>query len=132
MNTSGCEYELALAAFGKHLAGLGIDDLGVEVVLIDVHSGLLPALESDTGAGGLCEAVDVISFDSEALLDALAHFLGPGLCPENAGFEFVVLRFVAALCKGLTEICRIGRSAAQDRRIQVKHELDLAISVAGR
>ena len=99
---------------------------------ISLVRGLLLTLEGDAGAGGLCEAVDVISFDPETLLDALAHFLGPGLCPENAGFEFVVLRLVAALRKGLTEICGIGRSAAQDRRIQVEHELDLAIGVARR
>ena len=97
-----------------------------------MHAGLFLALESDAGAGGLCEAVDVISFDPETLLDALAHFLGPRLCSENTGFEFVVLRFVAALRKGFAQICRIGRGAAQDRCIQVEHELDLAFCIAGR
>ena len=79
----GCEDEFALGTFREHFTGLGVDDLCVEVVLIDMHAGLLLALEGHAGAGSLCKTVDIISLDSEALLDALAHLFGPGLRAEN-------------------------------------------------
>ena len=106
----GGEYKLALAAFRENFTGLGIDDLCVEVVLIDVHAGLLFTLEGDAGAGGLCQAVNIIRLDSETLLNASSHLLGPGLRAEDTGLELVVFRLVAALSEGLAQISRIGRS----------------------
>ena len=97
----GCEDEFALGTFREHFTGLGVDDLCVEVVLIDMHACLLLALEGHAGAGGLCKTVDIISLDSEALLDALAHLLGPGLRAENTGLELVVFGLISALCQGL-------------------------------
>ena len=49
----GGEHQLTLAALGQHLAGVRVDDLSDEVVLVDVHPSLGGALEGDTGAGQL-------------------------------------------------------------------------------
>ena len=46
----GSEDKFTLGSFGEDFAGLGINDLRIEVVLIDVHSCLFLALEGDAGA----------------------------------------------------------------------------------
>ena len=101
------------------------------MVFIDVHAGLLLALEGDAGTGGLCQAVDIVSFDAQTLFDAAAHLLRPGLCAEDACLELIVLRLVAAVCQGFAQIGSIGGRAAQDRRVQVHHELELTLGVSG-
>ena len=60
----GGEHQLALLAVGEDLAALRVDDLGDEVVLVDVHARLGRALEGHAGAGQLGEAVDVIGLDA--------------------------------------------------------------------
>ena len=101
------EYKLALAALGEHLACVGIDDLGIEVVLVDVHSALLLTLKRNAGAACFCETVDIIRLDSEALFDALTHFLCPGLRSEDTCLELVVLRLVALLCECFAYVRRV-------------------------
>ena len=83
----GGKYQFALGAFGKHLAGDGIDDLGDEVVLVDVHPRLLGALVADPGAAELCKTIDVVGLDPQLALDILAHLLAPGFRAEDAGLE---------------------------------------------
>ena len=60
----GGEDQLALTAQGQHFLGVGVDDLGDEVILVDVHAGLLAALERHTGAGGLGQAVNIVGDES--------------------------------------------------------------------
>ena len=83
----GGEYQLALAALGQHLAGVRVDDLSDEVVLVDVHPSLGGALEGDTGAGQLGEPVDIIRLDAQGILNVLAHLLGPGFRTEYARLQ---------------------------------------------
>ena len=83
----GGEDQLALGAVGQDLAGVGVDDLGDEVVLIDVHAVLLGALVGDAGAGKLGQAINIIGLDAQLALDVAAHLLGPGLGAEDAGLE---------------------------------------------
>ena len=44
------EYQLAFLSFGKHFSCLGIDDLGIEMVFIDMHSVLFFTLERNSRA----------------------------------------------------------------------------------
>src|SRR5690349_10367671 len=82
------EDELALGAVGQHGAGVGIDDLGIEVILPDDGAVLrLDALARDTGSHDLGEAVDVDRIDAGLRLDVLSHRLGPRLGAEDADLE---------------------------------------------
>ena len=96
-----------------------------------MHAFLFFTFEGNTGTGDLCQAVDVVGFDTEAFFNIAAHLLRPGLCAEDAGFELVVLRLVSPLRQGLADEGGIGGGAAEDGGIEVHHELDLAVSVAG-
>ena len=82
------EHQLALLAVRQHAAGLGIDDLGIEVVLPDRQPVLgLDAFLRDPGAHHLRQAVDVDRVHVELGLDRLPHRRGPGLGAENADLE---------------------------------------------
>ena len=100
------------------------------MILVDMHAGLLLALEGDAGTGGLCEAVDVIGLDPEAFLDTLAHLFGPGLRAENTGLELIIFRLIAALRQRFAQISRVRRRAAEDCGVEVHHELKLTVCVA--
>ena len=66
------EDQLAHLAVRQHRAGLGVDDLGVEVVLPDVQPVLgLDAFVGDAGPHHLGQAVDVDRVHVEGLLDLL-------------------------------------------------------------
>ena len=79
------EDEFAFAAVGQHLAGLGVDDLGVEVVFPDHRAVLgLDALVGHARAHHLAQAVDVDRVDVGADLDVAPHRLGPGFGAEDA------------------------------------------------
>ena len=64
---------------------IGIDHLGIEVVLPDVQTVLgLDALLGDPRPHHLGQAVDVDRVHVETLLDLGAHRLGPRLGAEDA------------------------------------------------
>ena len=101
------------------------------MVLVDVHAGLLGALEGDARAGKLRQAVDIVGLDAQRVLDILAHFLAPCLSAEDAGFQRNLIRSHAHLLHRFAEICRVGRGAAQNRGLQILDEHDLALGIAG-
>ena len=92
----GGEDQLALAAVGQDLAGVGVDDLGDEVVLTEVHAVLLGALVGHAGAGKLGQAINIIGLDAQLALDVAAHLLRPGLGAEDAGLELDLIGRQAA------------------------------------
>ena len=126
----GGKDQLALAAFGQHLAGVGIDDLGNEVVLVDVHTGLLAALESHARAGGLGQTVDIICLDAKLVLDVLTHILGPCFCTEDAGLQLDLVPD-ALFVDGFCQILGVAGGAAENGGAQIGHELQLTVGVAG-
>ena len=126
----GGEDQLALGAVGQDLAGVGVDDLGNEVVLADVHACLLGALVGNTGAGELGEAIDIIGLDAHLGLNVVAHLLGPGLSAEDAGLQLDLV-LDAPLQDGFGQVGGVGGGAAQDGGFQVHHELELTVGVAG-
>ena len=60
--------------------------------LVDVHPGLGGALEGHAGTGQLRQAVYIIGFNTQGILDVLAHLLAPGLRPEDARLQRDLLR----------------------------------------
>ena len=82
------ENQLAPRAFGQRRAGIGIDDLGVEVILPDVQPVLgLHAFHRHARTDHLREAVDVDRMHVESRLDLLPHGIGPGFRAEDADLE---------------------------------------------
>ena len=94
-----------------------------------MHASLGFTLKGNAGTGNLCKSIDIVSFDSQALFDIMAHFLGPGFCPENTRLQFIVIRAVSLLCQALSYIGGIGRCAAKNRRIHIHHKLDLTVCI---
>ena len=101
------ENQFTLRSLRQNLARLRIYYFNIEVVLVDMHAGLLLALKSDARTGDLCQAINIIGLDSKALLYALSHLLSPGLCAEYARLQLVVLRAIALLRESLTYISGI-------------------------
>ena len=126
----GGEDQLALGAVGQDLAGVGVDDLGDEVVLTEVHAVLLGALVGDAGAGKLGQAINIIGLDAQLALDVAAHLLRPGLGTEDAGLELDLIP-QAALVDALGQESGVRGGAAEDGGAEVTHELDLPVRVAG-
>ena len=65
--------QLADLTVGEHLAGGGIDDLEVEIIVPVVHTVVARAVDGDAGAVDLRQTVDVEQLDAEILGDARAH-----------------------------------------------------------
>ena len=52
--------QLAVLPIGQRLQRIGIDDLGIEIILTDVQAVLQLAIIGDTGAGDLGQAVNIV------------------------------------------------------------------------
>ena len=124
------EYQLTFGAYGKHFAGVGIDDLGNEVILIDMHAGLCFTLKGNTWAGDLRQAVDIVSLDTQAVLNILTHLLTPGFRAEDTGLQLDLIP-QTTLVDGLCQISCVRGGAAQDGGAQVGHKLQLTVRIAG-
>ena len=113
------------------LAGFGVDDLGQEVVFVDVEAVLLRALARDAGADDFRQAVDVDGLDAGAPLYLAAHILAPRLGPEYSDLEIGVAEVQLLLFGRLHERQEVGRRAAHGARLEVLDEEYLALGVAG-
>ena len=93
----------------------------------------LAVLASRADTAGLGHAVDVEALDAEALLDAAASLVGERLRAEDADLE---IGKVALALWALVELLDKTRNIRDDRRealrLEVLHQLDLALGVAGR
>ncbi|NWG72776.1 MAG: AMP-binding protein, partial [Parvularculaceae bacterium] len=92
--------QLSFLAVGQHAARLGIDDLGIEMILPQVQAVLgLHALVGDAGADHLGQAVDVDGVHVEGLLDLGAHYgaekLGCTVIPISGGMTERQVQIIA-------------------------------------
>ena len=88
MRRNAREDELTFAAVGQDFTGLGVDDLGVEMVFPDHRAVLgLDAFAGDAGADDFGQAVDVDGVDAELPLDLGAHALPPRLGAKDADLQ---------------------------------------------
>ena len=125
------DHELADLAVGDRLAGRGVQTLGEEVVLGDVHAAAALALAGHARAHDLGEPVVVRGPDRQPALDLRAHLLAAGLGAEQAEPQTQRLERHAALLQDLADVERVGRRGDQHGGAEVFHELDLAGGVAG-
>ena len=126
----GGKHQLARRAVRQGLFGGGVDNLGDDVILIDVHAVLFQALESHARAANFGQAVDIQRVDAKQFLNALTHFLRPRLGAEAAGPELEFRQGDARIADGLAQIQRIGRRAAQHGDAQFLNHHNLTLGVA--
>ena len=122
--------DLAPLAVGHVLAGRGIDDLQIQIVVPVMHACVVLAVDADTGSIDLCQSVNIIQFNAELRGDALAHLLAPALRADDALLEMNLISN-ASLFNLLGQKQRIRRSCTQNSRLQVHHHLKLFVGVAG-
>jgi len=72
-------------AFGQHLAGFRIHNLGVEMIFEDVQPVLRFAFDGNAGPDDLRQSVDIVGADATRRFNAAAHGIGPRLGAENSG-----------------------------------------------
>ncbi len=127
------EDQLAVVPVGQHLPGLGIDDLGVEVVLPDVQAVLgLDALAGDPRTDHLGQAVDVDRVQAGPLLNLGAQVLGPRLGAEDADLQRAVARVQALPLELVEQSEHVGRRHQDRVRLEVGDELHLTLGHAAR
>ena len=78
------EAEFTKLSFRQWLAGLGVDNLGQEVVFVEMGAVLTLALETDTGTADLTQSVDVVGLDAQRLLQLHTHVLCPWLSTKGS------------------------------------------------
>ena len=82
------ENQFAHLPVGQQLAGVGVDDLGIEVVFPDGRSILgFHTFAGHAGAYDFAQAVDIHRVYAHAFFNRLAHVIGPGLGSKNAGTQ---------------------------------------------
>src|SRR5438132_4162258 len=127
------EYELALLAVGQHRAGLGVDDLGIEVVFPYGEAVLgLDAFLRDAGSNHFRESVDVDRVDVELLLDRAAHRRRPRLGAENADLERAGLGIDTLPLHLLGDGEHVRRRHHDDIRLEIDDQLHLPLGHAAR
>ena len=129
----GGDDQLSRLAVGQHGAGLGIDDLRIEVVLPDVEAVLaLDAFHGDAGADGLGAPVHVHRLHGEAGLDLLAHRLGPRLGAMHADLKRAAPRVPALTLELVGDRQHVGRRDGDDAGLEVGDHPDLTLGEAAR
>src|SRR3569832_1591622 len=125
-------HQLALRALGQHRTGLGVDDLGEEMVLPDGRAGFAGELLRHARTHHFGQAVNVARLDIASLLDLVAPALGPGLGAEDAVAQRRGAR-VAALAAELVEDGEhVARRDHDDLGPEVADQLDLLLGLAAR
>ena len=125
------EHQLAFLAVGHRLAGIGVDDLGVEQVFPDGGAVLgLHAFARHPGAHHLRQAVDVDRVDVHARLDGAAHLVGPGLGTEDAQPQREFARIEPHVLDFLGDRQHVAGRDHDDVGLEVLDQLDLALGLA--
>ena len=125
------EDQLAFLAVGQHRAGLGVDDLGVEMVLPDHRAVLgLDAFAGHARAHHFAQAVDVHRVQPGAHLDVVAHRLGPRLGAEDADLQRAGARVQALAHHLLDDHLHVARRDHDDVGPEVGDQLHLLLGLA--
>ena len=118
------EHQFAVFAIRHRLQGVGVDDLGEEVVLGQVQAAHLLALEGHARAHDLGQAVHVAVLHAQLLGDLVAHALAAGLGAVDAGTNLQVgCRVDAHLDGGIGDMQGVGRRARQHIDLHILEHL---------
>ena len=97
------EGEFTKRALRQRFTGIRIKDLRIEIVFVQVGSTLVFTFVAHTRTGDLTQAINIVGFNAQRLLQFDTHFLRPGLCAEDTDLQFELLTGIFALLHGLTE-----------------------------
>ena len=126
------EGEFSEASLGQRLSCLGIEDLWIEEVFVEVGAVLALTLITHTRTGNLRESVDIVRLDAERLLQFLTHLLRPGLSTEDTYLQLEVIPAPLALTKSLSEEHGVAGGATEDGGTEIVHQGYLFLGVARR
>ena len=99
------------------------------MIFVDMHAGLFAALEGNAGTGGFGKAVNVVGLDAQSGFDAPAHLFGPRFRTEDTCLQGDILRLIALLFQGFTNVGGIRGRTADNRSLQIHHKLDLTLRI---
>ena len=125
-----CNNKLSLLAIRQNLASRRVDHFWIEKVFVHMQTALNLALAGYTRTGDLCKSVDVVSLDSQLLLDLLAHIVAPWLCTHAADPKFKLIAVYTHLCQHLGYIEGVGWGTCHHCCPEVAHEVDLPLGVS--
>ena len=80
------KHQLALGALRQHLAGFGVYDFGIEIILVYVLAAFIYTFAGNAGTQNLAQATSSAWPLCRAALQLLAHGLGHALAAEHADF----------------------------------------------
>ena len=127
------EDQLAQLAIRQHRAGLGVDHLGVEVILPDVQPVLcLDAFVGNARPHDLGKAIDVDGVHVEGLLDLAPHGVGPGLGAEDPDLERRAARVEALRRVFVDDRQRVGRRDGDPGRAEILDQPHLSLGHPAR
>ena len=127
------EHEFAHLAVGHRRAGLGVDDLRIEMIFPDARAVLaLDAFAGDARTDYFGEAIYVERVDCDLLLDFGAHRLGPRLGAENADAQRRRCRIDSLPPHFLGDRQHVRRRDHDDVGPEVLNQLHLALGHAAR
>ena len=125
------EHELAHVAGGQNIQGVGIDNLGVEMVLPDMQPALrLVAFARHAGSDDLGETINVHRLDAQFRLDLPAHRLAPGLRAKATVAQRQRAQFDAHRLCDLGNVEGIGRRCADNFCAEIADQHDLPFGAA--
>src|SRR5208337_3400050 len=128
-----CYDEFAFLAVGKLFTSLGIDDLGIKVVLVDMETVLrLDALRRDARTDDFGKTIDVDSLDAQPFFDLVTHFVGPGLGPEETDAQLDRVEIDFHVASNVVDIQGERRCGADHRAPEVLQEQDLLLCITSR
>ena len=124
------EHQFALLAVGQHFAGIGVDDLRIEMVFPDHRAVLaLDAFAGHARAHHLGEPVDVDRVDAGLALDLAAHRLGPGFGAEDADLQRSGRRVDALALHFLDDHLHVAGRDHDDVGLEVVDQLHLLLGL---
>ena len=126
------ESQLTKLSLGQRLPRLRIQDLRIEIVFIQVGTTLMLTLITHTRTGNLTQSVDIISLDTQTLLQFHTHLLRPGLSTEDTYPQLKLVTGPLTLLHRLTKEHGIRRRTAEHRRSEVVHQCHLLLGVTRR
>ena len=108
-----------------------IDYLGQEVVSTDVQPISQPAVEGDSGANRLGQAVLLTGSHPPRFFDLTFELVAPRLCAEKSKLDLeILLRVKAQLLGDFGHIKRVRRRGSQRRRSEISHDRQLSSGIA--
>src|SRR5690606_40212978 len=119
-----CEHQFAGLAIGHRLAGIGVDDLGVEVVFPH-HRAIFgfDAFAGHTRPHDFGKPINVDRVEPGLGFDVLAHLAGPGLGAENADAQRTLARIDAPATLLFDDVAEIRWSDHDDDRPEIVDQL---------